>query len=189
MKPQFLFLFLMMLIIAVVIGWFYNRQILPVAQNQLQIPDNIDYYLSGVKMKSFNEQGNTSYQLNSPFLEHYVREDISVIQQPDIHYFADNGDWSMSAREGKLIHKTDIYEFQQQVEIQRTHTSQAMQLTSEQMIFNPDKKTLKLPVALQMKTDRLDLHAASAMLDMKNEQHVFQRVNAIYETVKAHEPS
>jgi LPS export ABC transporter protein LptC len=189
MKPPFLLMFVALLVIAVVVGWFYNRQMLPVAQNTLQIPDNIDYYLAGVNLKSFNQQGKTSYQLKTPYMEHYVREDISVIQQPDMQYFADDANWSMTAQKGTLTHQTDLYEFQQQVSVQRLQADQSMLLTSDQMIFNPDQKTMNLPVALQMTSNRLNLHAASAMLDMKNEQHVFQRVNATYNPAKSHEPS
>ncbi len=189
MKLRFLLMFIVTLIGAIIAGWFFDRQHLSIVQNPLQIPDNIDYYLSGVKLKTFNQQGTPGYQLNSPYLEHFVREDISIIQQPDIRYFSDSADWLMAAEQGKLIHREDIIELQQKASIKRNQINSSMHLTSEQMIFNPDQETVELPVALRMQKDQLDLKAQSALLDMKHEHHVFQRVNAIYQTTKAHEPS
>lgn len=189
MKPRFLFILMLALIAAVVAGWFFDRQSLPLAQNPLQIPDNIDYYLTGVKLKSFDQQGLPDYQLNSPYLEHFVREDISIIQQPDIRYFSAQADWMMSAQQGKLIHQSDIIELQQKASVKRNQLDNSMHLTSEQMIFNPDLDTVELPVALRMQSNQLDLNAQSALLDMKHDHHVFQRVNATYQTVKSHEPS
>jgi LPS export ABC transporter protein LptC len=189
MKLRFLLMFLITLIVAVVAGWFFDRQNLPIAQNPLQIPDNIDYYLTEVKMKTFDQQGSPSYLLNSPYLEHFVREDVSIIQQPDIRYFDKNADWIMTAEQGKLMHQSEIFELHQKASIQRNQTKGFMHLTSEQMIFNPDLETVKLPVALRMQDKNLDLKAQSAMLDMKNEHHIFQGVNAIYRTDKTHEPS
>jgi LPS export ABC transporter protein LptC len=189
MKLRFLLMFIVTLVGAIVAGWFFDRQNLPIVQNQLQIPDNIDYYLSGVKLKTYNKQGSPGYQLNSPYLEHFVREDISLIQQPDIRYFSADADWLMAANQGKLIHQEDIIELQQKASIKRNQLNSPMLLTSEQMIFNPDQETVELPVALRMKNNQLDLKAQSAMLDMKHEHHIFQRVNATYQTAKAHEPS
>jgi LPS export ABC transporter protein LptC len=189
MKLRFLFIFMLTLLAAVVAGWFFDRQNLPMVQNPLQIPDNIDYYLSGVKLKSFDKQGSPDYQLNTPYMEHFVREDISLIQQPDIRYFSDDADWLMAAKKGKLIHKSEIIELQQKASIRRNQINNSMHLISEQMIFNPDQETVELPVALTMHSDQLDLKAQSAMLDMKHERHVFQRVNATYQTAKPHEPS
>jgi LPS export ABC transporter protein LptC len=189
MKLRFLFMFTITLIGAVVAGWFFDRSNLPSVQNPLQIPDNIDYYLSGVKLKTYDQQGSPSYQLNTPYLEHFVVEDISIIQQPDIRYFSEKADWLMSAEQGKLIHQSEIIELQQKASIKRQQFNSLMHLTSEQMIFNPDQETVKFPVALRMQDEKLDLKAQSAMLDMKHEYHVFQRVNATYQTVKTHEPS
>jgi LPS export ABC transporter protein LptC len=189
MNARFLFLFMIALVVAVFAGWFFDRKNLPMAKNPLQIPDNIDYYLSAVKLKTFNQQGKPSYQLNSPYLEHFVREDISILQQPDIRYFDKTADWIMSANQGKLIHQREIIELNQKASIQRHQLKGSMLLTSEQMIFDPDRETVKLPVALRMQDENLDLKAQSAMLDIKHEHHVFQGVNAIYQTPKAHEPS
>jgi len=189
MKQRFLFIFMLTLVVAVVAGWFFDRKNLPIVQNPLQIPDNIDYYLTEVKIKTFDQQGSPSYQLNSPYLEHFVREDISIIQQPDIRYFDTNADWIITADQGKLMHKSETVELHRKASIQRNQIRGSMHLTSEQMIFNPDQETVKLPVALRMQNENLDLKAQSAMLDMKNEHHVFQGVNATYRTEKTHEPS
>jgi LPS export ABC transporter protein LptC len=189
MKFRFLFLFMSSLVVAIVVGWFFDRQSLPLVQNPLKIPDNIDYYLSGVKLKAYNEQGAPRYLLNTPYLEHFVREDISIIQQPDIRFFNNEADWMMTASKGKLIHQDETFELSQQASLQRQQTEQWLHITSEQMLFYPDQETIKMPVSMRMQSADLDLNADSAMLDMKNNHHVFQRVNATYQTTSTHEPS
>ncbi len=189
MRFRFLFIFVVALLIAIVSGWFFDRQNLPLVQNPLQIPDNIDYYLAEVKLKTYNQQGSPQYQLNSPYLEHFVREDISMIQHPDIRYFDDRADWMISAREGKLIHQQDIFELSQSASLQRHLSDKWLKVDSEQMIFYPDQDAIKMPVALTMRSADMELKASSAMLDMKNDRHIFQGVNAIYQKAGPHEPS
>lgn len=189
MKLRFLFIFIISLVAAIVSGWFFDRQSLPIVQNPLQIPDNIDYYLAEVKLKTYNEQGNLHYQLNTPYLEHFVREDISMIQQPDIRLFDIKADWIMSARTGKLIHQQDTFELTQNAFLERQLSQKWIKVSSEQMIFYPEQEAIKMPVALTMRSADLELNAGSAMLDMKNDRHIFQRVNATYQTAGAHEPS
>lgn len=189
MKPAYLFVFFVLLAAAISAGWFFDRQSIPLLKNTLEIPDNIDYYLAGIKLKSYNQQGTPSYQMNAPYLEHFVREDISLIQQPDFRYFADKADWLISARQGRLLHQTKIYELEQQVAIKRNLANQSLRLSTEQMTFNPESKIVEIPVALRLIDNKLDLHAQSAVLDMHKQQYIFQRVNAIYHTEQNHEPS
>ena len=188
MKFRFLFIFMLSLVAAIISGWFFDRQSLPVVQNPLQIPDNIDYYLAGIKLKTYNEQGEPHYQLNSPYLEHFVREDISMIQQPDIRYFDQQADWQMSSRQGKLIHQDETLELNQDASLQRQRPQQWLLVKSEQMIFHPNQETIHLPQPLTLHSNELELKADSARLDIKNNHHLFQRVSAIYQTAGSHEP-
>ncbi len=168
------------MISAVTVGWFYDNRPILTRVSTLQVPDNIDYYLSAVKYRSLDELGKTRYQLQSPYLEHYIREDRSLITHPDIHYFIDTGPWHIRAQQGELLHKTDQITLTEQVSLQRIDAQDPMQLQSDRVEFNPQSDTIHIPNALTVKTDELNLQADSALMNMKHKRHQFNRVKSIY---------
>ncbi len=181
MKVVPLFFILLALIVALGIGWFIDKPPILSSKNPLQVPDNIDYYFSDLNFSAFGQDGELSYQLKSPYLEHYIREDTSQISAPDIRYFGDNNKWQLSAMQGLLQHKGEIFELIKQARIHRIDAKDPLILTSEQIIFTPDAEQVVVPQKLRVKTNSLNLHADYAVMNLKNNQHEFRRVKAVYD--------
>ncbi len=181
MKGFHIFILVIGVAIAVSIGWFFDTRPVISKTSELKVPDNIDYYLSGVHFKAFDQDGNPQYILQSPYLEHFIREDRSDINQPAIQYYSDDQRWHILARQGSLHHPTEIFQLSHQVEMQRLDEIDPIQLEAELMEFNPKQDLVNIPQSLTLKTDELQLQAESAIFDLQNKRHQLNRVQASYQ--------
>jgi LPS export ABC transporter protein LptC len=186
------FHFLLLIIgmmVAVGVGWFIDNQPELDSENTLQVPDNIDYYLARINYRAYDAQGQTSYHLKSPYLEHYIREDRSQFTQPDLHYYKDATPWHITAEKGSLQHQTELFRLQEAVKMRRIDELAPLLLASELLEFDPSRDTITIPQYLTIDTDELELRADSAVMDMKNKRHQFDRVKAIYQRGEGNAPS
>jgi len=177
---NFLFAIILMISIATGVGWFYDGRILPSTSSTLQLPDNIDYYLSKVNYRSMNEKGDVHYLLLTPYLEHYIREDISQIQQPEIQLNGDLSAWLIQATNGSLQHAEEVFELQQEVEMLRNSELDPMRLNTELLILMPRSNLIEIPQHLSLVSSRLNLKADSATLNIDENRYRFNRVKAIH---------
>ena len=173
---------------AVSIGWFFETRPSRLQLSPLQVPDNIDYYLANFSYRALDENGSPHYELQSPYLEHFIREDISQIQQPFIIYQADPHQWRVSAEQGSLSHQQERLQLNQQVDLQRVSSQQPLQLTTEVMILETRSDQIELPEALTITTDTMILHADRASLDIHKNYYQFNQVRATYHRRNGHEP-
>lgn len=184
MKPRLLLLTLLLIASALLVGWFYDEQsALTQAREELQIPDNIDYYLSQVDYRAMNEQGQLNYRLQTPYLEHYIREDSSHIQQPRFQILGQPAQWDIRAEQAILQHREERFELKHRVELRRQSGSEPLQLDTALMILLARDKIVDIPQALTLKTPTLDLQADSALMHMENELYQFTGVKATYQPV------
>jgi hypothetical protein len=49
------------------------------------------------------------------------------------------------------------------------------------MVFDPNSEILLIPQPLRVTTESLNLQAASAQLNIANDQHIFRQVKAVYD--------
>jgi len=181
MKLLHIILLILGVVVAIGIGWFFDTQPAITKTSELEVPDNIDYYLTGAKFKAFDSNGQPHYELKSPYLEHFIREDRSDLNKPEIHYFKDNQSWHILAQQGSLYHPTELLKLSQQVKMQRLDELDPLQLEAELMEFDPNRNLVNIPQALTLKTDELLLHAHSAVFDIHNKRYQLQRVKATYQ--------
>lgn len=187
MKTGFLFLIVAGIFIAHGIGWFFDSQKVIIGEDELQVPDNIDYYLAGVDYQAFNDQGLPRFHLKTPYLEHFILEDTSHLRQPSIDYYAQSGQWNLSAKTGTLQHKSEIFQLQQQASIRSFSSTDPFVVNSELMVFKSELERLEIPQQLAITSPRFKLKAASAVLDLKNNRHEFVRVKATYDNRNTNE--
>jgi LPS export ABC transporter protein LptC len=105
-------------IAAVTIGWFYEPKI-TVSRSDLEIPTNIDYFLAELQYKSMNEQGNLDFEMQSPYLEHLIASNISLIDQPTIQIYRNLNDWQIESLTGKLFHQQNSLQLAKNVVMHR----------------------------------------------------------------------
>ncbi len=175
---------------AVSLGWFFEprpAELLP--RSPLQVPDDIDYYLANFSFRALDENGLPHYELQSPYLEHYIREDVSQIQQPYIIYQGDPHRWRASAEQGSLMHQQEMLQLTRQVDLTRISEEQPLQLTTEVMILETRKDLIEMPEALTLVTDTMSLQADNGSLDMNKNYYQFNRVKATHHKREGHDAS
>lgn len=176
-----LFALLTITLIALSTGWLVKEPTITVKTEPLEIPDNIDYYMSQVNYQAMTTEGTQHYRLRSPYLEHFIREDVSHIQQPDIDYNTETAQWLVRSSTGYIQHQQGILELNQQATVNRINTEQPVKLSSDQILLNPDLDLIEIPKPLTMTSNQLYLEADSAKIDMKVNHFQFQQVNATYQ--------
>ena len=80
MRPLTIIMVLITVLGAIAVGWVYeSRSNNNLARAELEIPTDIDFFLSQLNYRVFNSSGDLDYQLQSPYLEHFIKNDISRI--------------------------------------------------------------------------------------------------------------
>jgi LPS export ABC transporter protein LptC len=180
MRSGLIILILLAALIAIASGWFIDTKNVISTKPELQVPDNIDYYLAGVDYRAFAQSGQPRYQLKTPYMEHFIREDASHMQSPDLSYHSDNSHWQLNAGEGIMRHATETFELTHQARIERRNGHTPFTLTTEAVVFQAQKETLVLPHPIQLQTGTMTLQAEKATLDIGNNRHFFTAVKAIH---------
>ncbi len=181
MKVRLLFLTLLLIGSALIAGWFFNLQPLQETNQQaLQIPDNIDYYLDQVDYRAMNDQGKPHYRMQAKRLEHYIREDVSQIEQPRFQLNGAASNWKVQSNKATLQHRQQRFELQRQVVLKRQSPDNPMRLNTQLLILQPQQDRVDIPQPLTLQTTVLSLQAASAQLNMKTDQYRFAAVKATY---------
>ena len=99
MKSFYVAAVIVVIFAAISVGWVYqSRSKLATVSPELEIPTDIDYFLAELKYQIIDKSGSLDYQLDSPYLEHFPRDDISLIQQPIINVYRETGDWNLRAQ-------------------------------------------------------------------------------------------
>ena len=178
---RFAALLIVVVAIAVTAGWLFDPRSETTGEPALQAPDNIDYYMTGVDYRAFDDQGRLQYRLHTPYLEHFIREDASHLQTPRIDYYAEDGRVQLESTSGVLNHPQDILDLRREVRLSRRHGAVPFELTSDALILHSADERIEIPAPLTLLQRGLTLHAADATLDMKTGQHRFSRVRATYE--------
>ncbi|MDJ0833460.1 MAG: LPS export ABC transporter periplasmic protein LptC [Gammaproteobacteria bacterium] len=188
MKPWQLLTVIIAIAGAVSIGWFFETRPSRLQLSPLEVPDNIDYYLANFSYRALDDNGLPHFELQSPYLEHYIREDVSQIEQPFIIYQADPHEWRASAEQGSLSHQQELLQLNRQVDLQRIGNQQPLQLNTEVMILETRNDQIELPEAVKITTDTMILHADNASLDILKNYYQFNQVRATYHRRNGHEP-
>jgi len=181
MKASYLLSITLLVSAALGLGWFFENRIPQLETNSLQVPDNIDYYLSNINYRSMNQQGSVHYRFQSSYLEHYIREDISHIDQPSIQFNGEKSHWLIQAKNGKIQHKQEIFELHQQVELRNQSSRDPMLVNTQLMIMKPQNNLIEIPQSMTVITDNLNMQATSAVLDIDQNNHKFTGVKATYQ--------
>ena len=183
-RSRRLLLYALLAIAALIAGRFVETPSPIVIKPREKPPDNIDFYLSGVDYRAMDRDGRLRYRLRSPLLEHYLREDISRVQQPAIEYRLPGKRWRLAARQGEMQHRQDRLLLQQGVRLQR-EGRRPMQLDTERLELQTEARIARLPESLRLESPGLQLEADSAVLQLGEGRYRFQRVRAVHQPRKS----
>lgn len=138
-------------IAAIAVGWIYQSKTEPdEATAELDIPIDIDYYLSGVRYRVMSSEGLLDYELRTPYLEHYIQGDISRITAPKMDIYRNNRHWRASAQMAELQHGNNILTMIDNVSFERSGEDDGRnlgvnaQIEAETAVFDLDNRIYTL---------------------------------------------
>ncbi len=174
------------LIIVVSLGFIALVVLLTLKTNTTQqneiaiaIPNNIDYYLKNTRQKSFKADGSIDFILNSDLLEHYKKEDKSLLINPDAEVKRKNA-WRIQAQRGDFDHPKEIIHFSNKVQLDKLANNELFQVRAKTLLFNIQQDLVISKSGVKVKADNWHLNAKTMTLDMDKEIHQFTQVTARY---------
>ena len=184
MKFRVLILIAVLGVAAVVAGWIYESRLRPPAVAQeLEVPDNIDYFLVNLNYRAIDEDGRLEYEFRSPRLEHFRRDDVSRIEVPSVDIYGDGGDWRVDALEGELRHTENLLRLSRDVVMQRAGP-RPLQVLTERIRFEPDKDLVSSEADIVMlgnqgriEAERGEFDLAAGVYRFKNSKTVLDNAD------------
>jgi lipopolysaccharide export system protein LptC len=164
---------------AVVIGWIYESRLRPpVEAQELEVPDNIDYFLANLNYRAIDEDGRLEYEFRSPRLEHYPRDDVSRIELPSVDIYGNDGDWRVDALEGELRHADNLLRLSREVVMQRSGDN-PLRVLSERVRFEPDQDLLSSESSIVMLSQQGRIEAERGEFDLADRVYRFSNSRTI----------
>ena len=178
MKPIVLVSFIVAVLVVIGIASFNNEQT-PIAKPKLEIPNNIDYYLKNTQQKSFKTDGSIDFKLSSDLLEHYKKEDKSIMLNPDITLERENT-WKIRAKQGDFFHPEELISFKHNVVLDKFNEIKPFKVLTNTLLFNVQQDLVTSQSDVTVSADNWHIKAKAMSLDMNSEIHQFTQVTARY---------
>ena len=180
MKSFYVAAVIVVIFAAISVGWVYqSRSKLAMVSPELEIPTDIDYFLAELKYQIIDKSGSLDYQLNSPYLEHFPRDDISLIQQPIINVYRETGDWNLRAQKGELRHQQNILRLSDDVVVKRLGPN-ALQISAESMLFEPERDLITSDKRVVIESENSSISGDMAVFDLHNQVISMKNTRSVY---------
>lgn len=165
---------------AIAVGWVYeSRSKNNLARTELEIPTDIDFFLSQLNYRVFNSSGGLDYQLQSPYLEHFIKNDISRIEQPIIQVYRDSGDWRVEALRGAILHRQEWVQLDNDVVMEKIG-AESIRVRSDSIIFKPEQDQVTTKTTVIIESNGARITGDQAFFDLRNEVYSLTNTRAIY---------
>lgn len=180
MKSRGLIFILVLGIIAVAVGWVYESQLRSrIETAELIIPDNIDYFLTNLNYRSIDATGALDYEFSSRRLEHYPRNNVSLIEVPALKIYRASDHWRVNALQGELQHQSNLIWLREQVIMQKTGTD-PIEILSESIRFEPERDLVSSDMAVLIRSKQARIEAQSAIFDLAARVYRLTTARAVY---------
>lgn len=180
MKSRALIFVIVLGIVAVAAGWIYESRLRPsIDTTELVIPDNIDYFLTNLNYRSVDANGKLDFEFSSRRLEHYPRNDVSMIEVPALNIYRESDNWKVDALKGELQHQGNRLWLREQVIMQKTG-GEAFEIMTESLRFEPEQDLVSSEAAVLMRSRQAKIEADSAVFNLADKVYRFTRTRTIY---------
>lgn len=167
-------------IIAIAVGWIYQSSSTAIATRPaLEIPTDIDYFMTNFKYRSINQSGRLDFQLESPYLEHYTQKDVSRIDEPLVVAYQQNDNWRVESKIGELDHESNTMRLSDNVVMQKIG-GKPMLVRSDSILFDPDQDQVVAEQGILVETPNSRISADEAVFDLNNQVYRLKRTKAVY---------
>jgi len=180
MKSRLLIFIVVFGLMAVAAGWVYESRVRTEPDTAaLEIPDNIDYFLTNMNYRAVDANGNLDYEFSSSRLEHRPLNDVSHIQQPSLSIYRDADRWQVDAQQGQLQHADNLLWLQRQVLMQKFGAI-PFQLRTESIRFDPGRNLVRSDRRVLMLGRQARIEADTAVFDLASKVYRLGRTRAVY---------
>ncbi|MCP4433160.1 MAG: LPS export ABC transporter periplasmic protein LptC [Gammaproteobacteria bacterium] len=180
MKLTTIILVLLSGIVAIAVGWVYQSRIQHTeSRAELEIPLDIDYYLSGVTYRVMSKTGNLDYDLKSPYLVHYKHEDLSRIETPLMNIYRKDQHWHIQARVAELLHQSDTFNLIDNVIFERKGKN-PITMNTALLSFDIDNDIVTGQNGVQVISDNARIDADSAIFNLDKNIYSMSKTIAVY---------
>ena len=180
MKSRVLIFIVLLGIAAVLIGWLYESRLRErIERAELVVPDDIDYFLTGLHYRAMNEDGRLDYAIRSPRLEHRRLTDSSDIEQPALEIRRDGDRWQVDANRGEYFHRENLLDLEQRV-VMRRLGARPLRLESDHARFEPDLDRVTITGSVVLVTDEAEIRADGAEFDLADKIYRLDNTRAVY---------
>ncbi len=180
MKSRVLVFIVLLGIAAVLIGWLYESRLRErIERAELVVPDDIDYFLSGLHFRAMNEGGQLDYAFRSPRLEHRRLTDTSEIERPALEIHRDGNRWQVDANRGEYSHRENRLDLEQRVVLRRLG-ARPLRLESDRARFEPDLDRVTVAGNVLLVTGKAEIRADGAEFDLADGIYRLDNTRAVY---------
>ena len=180
MKSRILIFVIVLGVGAVAVGWIYESRLRSkIKIAELIIPDNIDYFLTDLNYRAMNDSGNLDYEFSSLRLEHYPRNDVSLIETPLLQIYREPDRWQVKALQAEFLHQENLLRLTQQVVMRKTGTEPVEMLT-ESIRFEPDKDLVSSEASVLLLSKQTRIEADRAVFDLAGKVYRLTNARTIY---------
>lgn len=135
----FLPLFIIALVIAAIGYWNISPERFLEQPEAEQPPPSVDFFVENVRLWQFQTDGDRRYELIAKRLEHMQDSDISLLYQPDLLIYREDGQpWRARSRLGEVGPQGQQIELIDEVRIEQPATQS--QLTTSRLTVFPDRE-------------------------------------------------
>ena len=180
MKPSIIGVVLIAGLFAIAAGWIYQSLSTSlVTRPALDIPSDIDYFMTDFTYRVIDKTGNLDYQFQSRYLEHYTEDDVSRIEAPVLLVYETNDHWRVEAVIGELYHRSNTMQLSDNVVMQKMG-SDPMLVRSENILFEPDRDLFVADQGLVIESPNALIAADEAVFDLHNQVYKLKNTKAVY---------
>jgi LPS export ABC transporter protein LptC len=127
----------------------------------------------------FNSSGGLDYQLQSPYLEHFIKNDISRIEKPVIQVFREGGDWQVEALNGTIFHQQEWVQLDNNVVMEQMG-AESIRVRSDSILFKPGQDLVSTKTTVIIESNGARITGDQAIFDLRNEVYSLNNTRAIY---------
>ena len=165
---------------AIVAGWIYETRLSPTTEKaELEIPDNIDYFLTDMDYRAIKATGDPDFAFQSPRLEHHPAPDVSHIQIPSMQIFRKPDPWLVDALKGEYQHQVNVMYLIHQV-FMRREGSEPIEIHAERMRFEPDVDLVTSESHIVMENEVSRTEAEHAVFNLAERVYRMRKARTIY---------
>ncbi len=188
MRPDRAWTFrIIVLVLLVAVGWWVLDEDThdPVPADPEEMAERPDYFMEDFTLDATGDDGVRRYRLQSPSMEHFIGDDLWLLEHPEVTYFADTGEpWRMRAERGRAWNNVEDVHLEGEVQIRRSggeHNLPANMDTSE-VFLKPERRYAETDEhAVYWRTDaRLEGVGVRAWLD-EDKLELLSEVRGRYE--------